>query len=95
MKLQNNVALKEWAAVLKALEEGKQTILLKKGGIAEEGGQFKPEHPEFFLYPTFEHQTPEDIKPDWRPRLAATAWPSGFSLGGLRGQRLPAASDTW
>jgi hypothetical protein len=71
MKLQNNVALKEWAAVLTALEEGKQTILLKKGGIAEEGGHFKPEHPEFFLYPTFEHQAPEDIKPDWRPRLAA------------------------
>jgi hypothetical protein len=71
MKLQNNIALKEWAVVLKALEEGKQTILLRKGGIQEEGGSFKPEYPEFFLYPTFEHQSLDDIKPDWRPRLSA------------------------
>ena len=71
MKPQNNIALKEWAVVLKALEEGKQTILLRKGGIQEEGGEFKPEHSEFFLYPTFEHESPQDIKPDWRPRLAA------------------------
>src|ERR1700679_1430355 len=71
MKLQNNIALKEWAVVLKALEEGKQTILLRKGGIAEEGGEFKPDHSEFFLYPTFEHENAQAIKPDWRPRLAA------------------------
>jgi hypothetical protein len=71
MKLQNNIALKEWAVVCKALEEGKQTILLRKGGIQEEGGEFKPEHPEFFLYPTFEHESAQDMKPDWRPRLAA------------------------
>ncbi len=71
MKTQNNIALKEWAVVLKALEEGKQTILLRKGGIQEEGGEFKPEHPEFFLYPTLEHESPQAIKPDWRPRIAA------------------------
>jgi len=71
MKLQNNIALKEWAVVLKGLEEGKQTILLRKGGISEEGGEFKPEHPEFFLYPTFEHETAQDIKADWRPKLSS------------------------
>ncbi len=71
MKPQNNIALKEWAVVCKGLEEGKQTILLKKGGIQEEGGEFKPEHSEFFLYPTFEHESVKDIKPDWGPRLAA------------------------
>jgi hypothetical protein len=71
MKLQNNVALKEWAVVLKALEEGKQTLLLLKDGIKEEDGLFKPEHDEFFLFPTFEHETPKNIKSDWRPRIAA------------------------
>jgi hypothetical protein len=71
MKLQNNIALKEWAVVLKALEEGKQTILLQKGGVSEENGEFKPEHPEFFLFPTFAHENAQAIKPDWRPRLAA------------------------
>jgi len=71
MKIQNNIALKEWAVVLKALEEGKQTLILRKGGIREDGGVFKPEHSEFFLYPTFEHESVADIKPDWRPRLPA------------------------
>jgi hypothetical protein len=71
MKTQNNIALKEWAAVLKALEEGKQTILLRKDGIREENGEFKPEYPEFFLYPTFTHESIQDIKSDWRPRLSA------------------------
>lgn len=71
MKTQNNIALKEWAVVLQGLEEGKQTILLRKGGIREEGGEFKPEHEEFFLYPTLEHESAEDVKPDWRPRLGA------------------------
>lgn len=65
------MALKEWAVVLKALEEGKQAILLRKGGISEEGGEFKPEHSEFFLYPTFEHENAQAIKPDWRPRIAS------------------------
>ena len=71
MKTQNNIALKEWAAVLKALEEGKQTILLTKTGIREEGGELKPEHSEFFLYPTLGYDPSRDIKPDWRPRLPA------------------------
>ena len=71
MKNQNNMALKEWAVVLKALEEGTQTILIKKGGIQEENGEFKPEHPEFFLYPTLEHESAQAIKADWRPKLSA------------------------
>jgi len=71
MKPQNNIALKEWAVVLKALEEGKQTLLLRKEGVQEEGGTLKPEHPEFFLYPTLEHESPAVIKADWRPRVAA------------------------
>ncbi len=71
MKNQNNIALKEWAVILKALEEGKQTILLGKDGVREEGGEYQPEHPEFFLYPTLEQESKQGIKPDWRPRLAA------------------------
>lgn len=71
MKTQNNIALKEWAAVLKALEEGKQTILLRKDGFTEEGGALKSEHPEFFLFPTLHYEASKDIKADWRPRLSA------------------------
>ncbi len=69
MKTHNDIALKEWAIVCQALEEGKQTLLLRKDGVVEENGVFRCEHPEFFLYPTFDHGNPENIKPDWRPRL--------------------------
>jgi hypothetical protein len=71
MKTQNNVALKEWAVVLKALEEGKQTILLRKGGITEAAEGYSPEHPEFFLFPTIEEESAHNFKPDWRPRVPA------------------------
>ena len=69
MKTHNDMALKEWAIVCQALEEGKQTILLRKGGVAEEGDGFNPENPEFFLFPTTEHESADKIKADWRPRL--------------------------
>ena len=52
----NRFALKEWAVVVRALATGRQVILLRKGGIEEEPGEFRVEHAEFFLYPTFEHQ---------------------------------------
>lgn len=59
----NHMALKEWAVVVKALKEGKQIMLLRKGGIAEEGGEFRVEHREFFLYPTFSHQDKQYVRP--------------------------------
>ena len=33
-------ALKEWATVVKALEQGKQTVILRKGGILETASGF-------------------------------------------------------
>jgi hypothetical protein len=62
MKLQH--ALKEWSAVCLALAEGRQSLILKKGGIAEPGGEFEPEYRRFWLYPTYTHQQKEDIKPE-------------------------------
>ena len=43
------IALKEWASVCKALEEGKQILLLRKGGIMEFRKGFEMKHNEFFL----------------------------------------------
>jgi hypothetical protein len=57
------VALKEWAAICHALEHGRQMILLRKGGIHDERGRFKPEHEHFLLFPTYLHQGPEMLKP--------------------------------
>ena len=66
---QLNVALKEWASVCNALEEGRQIILLRKGGILEAIGGFKLEHPQFFLFPTYLHQNAQMLKEPERKRL--------------------------
>jgi hypothetical protein len=51
-----SVGFKEWALVCEALGRGEQTILLRKGGIAEGTGGFGFRHSEFFLFPTFFHE---------------------------------------
>ncbi|MBI4499392.1 MAG: DUF1802 family protein [Chloroflexi bacterium] len=53
-------SLKEWAVTLRALDQGKQILLLRKGGIREK--EFKVEHEEFFLYPSYEHQRQDLLK---------------------------------
>lgn len=49
-------AFKEWALVCKALGEGRQTILIRKGGISEGKLGFQFKHQEFFLFPTWFHE---------------------------------------
>ncbi len=63
------IAFKEWAVICKALAEGRQALILRKGGIAEVGGVFKPEHARFWLYPTCVHQQRDGIKPEALPLL--------------------------
>ena len=58
------VALKEWDTVCTALAHGRQIILLRKGGIYEEAGEFRLENREFLLFPTFLHQTLKGLKPE-------------------------------
>jgi hypothetical protein len=58
------IAFKEWAVICKALAEGQQAIVLRKGGIAERGNVFQPEHKRFWLYPTYLHQQEHGLKPD-------------------------------
>ena len=66
-----SVAFKEWAVVCRALAEGRQTVILRKGGIAEEGGRFRPEFDRFWLYPThFHEQQQAGIRDEFLPLLA-------------------------
>src|SRR6478752_7458121 len=51
-----SVGFKEWALVCEALGRGKQSILLRKGGIAEGRDGFGFRYPEFFLFPTYFHE---------------------------------------
>ncbi len=64
------VAFKEWAGVCAALAEGRQSLILRKGGIAEEAGEFVPEHRAFWLYPTHLHEARQGLRID-RPARAA------------------------
>lgn len=50
------LALKEWAVAVKALSKGEQILILRKGGIHRADKEFRVVHPEFLLYPTYEHQ---------------------------------------
>ena len=57
-----SVALKEWATVCRALEDGRQILLLRKGGIYEAAGEFELEHRQFLLFPTYLHQNLKMLK---------------------------------
>src|SRR5262245_47827808 len=62
-------AFKEWAVICKALAEGKQALILRKGGIAETEDTFALKASRFWLYPTYLHQQRAGIKPDALPLL--------------------------
>jgi hypothetical protein len=75
MQITNAVGLKEWAIVIEALLQGRQLILLRKGGLQDDGGRFRPEHKEFFLFPTYTHQHGEGIKDAERHRFLKAVRP--------------------
>jgi len=64
------IAFKEWAAICRALASGRQDVILRKGGIVEPGGGFRPEHAGFLLLPTFVHQAAESLVPEASDLLA-------------------------
>ena len=55
------IAFKEWAIVMDALARGEQILILRKGGISEGRGGFKPEHSQFLLFPTAFHQQRKSV----------------------------------
>jgi hypothetical protein len=58
-------AFKEWAVICQALAEGKQALIIRKGGIAETTDDFfQLQHTRFWLFPTYTHQQREGIKPE-------------------------------
>lgn len=69
MKPTHDRAFKEWAVSCQALLDGHQTLLIRKGGIREEGNVFRIDDPEFWLMPTYEHQNAALLQPQWLPAL--------------------------
>lgn len=74
----STLSLKEWAVAVKALGEGKQIITVRKGGLYEETREFKLENDTFYLYPTYEHQKADMVKPEYHDMLDSTL--EGWSL---------------
>ncbi len=64
-------ALKEWSVAVDALEQGKTIMLLRKGGISERGGRFQVAHERVLLYPTYEHQQPFLLKPEYTKQVTS------------------------
>lgn len=75
-----NVALKEWAITCEALAQGRQIVLLRKGGLLDEDGTFSLEHGQFFLLPTWLHQEEALVRPDDRDLFRVTQKLPGESL---------------
>ena len=65
-------ALKEWSAAVHAMLDGRQTVLLRKGGIHEK--KFTLDSPHFVFFPTVAHSHAQRVRPAY-PRRAAPSIP--------------------
>ncbi len=61
-------ALKEWSAAVHALLDGRQRVLLRKGGIGEK--RFELAAREFLLFPTVAHSHAERVRAEHQDLLA-------------------------
>lgn len=57
-----SIGFKEWTLVCDAIGSGRQSIIIRKGGIAEGRAGFRFQHPEFFLFPTLFHEQVAKLK---------------------------------
>lgn len=69
-----SMAFKEWQVVCDALASGRQSIILRKGGIHEGRAGFSFAHESFFLFPTRFHAQGNQVRegevcqlPEWQP----------------------------
>ncbi len=72
--MSESIGFKEWQVVCDALASGRQSILLRKGGIHEGRHGFSFAHELFFLFPTRFHALAEQVRegevkvrPEWQP----------------------------
>src|SRR5688572_21379024 len=80
-------ALKEWAVAIKALREGRQILLVRKGGIREETRDFRIVADRFLLFPTHEHQRPDLLQEPFVADLQ--------EILGAQGDPTRVRIDTW
>ncbi|SEH84648.1 hypothetical protein SAMN04489835_4829 [Mycolicibacterium rutilum] len=76
-------ALKEWSAAIHALLDGRQTVLLRKGGIHEK--RFSVTASRFLLFPTVAHSHAERVRAEHRDLLDEAARDSTEEAVVIRG----------
>jgi hypothetical protein len=85
-------ALKEWSAAVHALLDGRQTVLLRKGGIGEK--RFAVEASRFLLFPTVAHSHAARVRDEHRDLLHTAAADSAEEAVTLRaGAKVVAAIE--
>lgn len=63
-------AFKEWAAVIRGLEQGDQICLIRLG--KKDDKRFPMDRRRFWLLPTYRHQTEDSIQPLYRDYVSET-----------------------
>jgi hypothetical protein len=89
-------ALKEWSAAVHAMLDGRQTVLLRKGGIGEKRFRVPADvdAQRFLLFPTVAHSHTDRVRPEHRELLAPAAADSTEDTLTLRaGARVVAAVE--
>ena len=79
----NSPALKEWGAAVLALLDGRQRVLLRKGGIHEK--RFAVQTPEFVFFPTVAHSHAPRVRPEHQDVLTAAETDSDETTIVIRG----------
>lgn len=71
---ESSIAFKEWKVICDALATGRQSLILRKGGIHEGRAGFSFAHESFFLFPTHFHAQSDHVReghsallPEWKP----------------------------
>lgn len=84
--------LKEWSAAVHALLDGRQTVLLRKGGIREK--RFDVSASRFLLFPTVAHSHAGRVRPEHRDLLQQSSTDSTADAVVLRaGAKVVAAIE--
>ena len=63
----STTAFKEWSVICQALGSGRQSIIMRKGGIHEGRAGFQFQHDGFALFPTRFHEQEQHVRPGELP----------------------------
>jgi hypothetical protein len=83
MRVSADIAFKDWAVVVDALGRAEQILIVRKGGIREQRGEFRIDHRLFWLFPTQYHEAERSVIASKRPTLreiAARATPGTVDI---------------